>query len=127
MKSFEEKLKIEKKRIASQKTLQWMRDNPERDKQNKQRSAQKTRRLRQEAKDAFEKTPHKTMHKAIKAFCNQCPNGTSRKGFNYAPVECSQTDCPLFCFRNFNASVLDKSDEHAKHMRKVRDLKKAKT
>lgn len=120
--TFEEKLKQTRKIEASRKAKLWAKQNPDKYAHNLLKANLRAKRLRKEAQEAYKMTPHKTMHKAIKAFCNQCPNGKSRSGFNYAPVECSNTECPLFCFRNFDAVQLGKSDR-AKKMRNARKAK----
>lgn len=88
----------------SERTKQWIRNNPERYKANQTRSLQRKETMRKEAMLCIKKAQHKTPMLAIKAFCRACPNGVSRQGTNYrnAPVSCKQKTCPLFPFRNGN-------------------------
>ena len=106
----------------SERTKKWAKDNPYRNAANVARAKIRKDAMKAEAKKAYKKTPHKTAHKAIKAFCNSCPNGTSRSGFDYAPVECVKRNCPLFAYRNFNASLLGRNKDII--MSHVRDCRK---
>jgi hypothetical protein len=84
----------------SEVTKKWMKKHPERVKVTKAKKKDRKLRLRNEALCAIKKAKHKTPSKAIRAYCNLCPIGVSRSGFDYAPVECKKKKCPLYSFRN---------------------------
>lgn len=104
--------------IDSERSKKWIKDNPGRHLINTANRNARLSKLKEEAKKAYKKTPHKTPCKAIKAFCNNCANGTSRSGFDYAPVDCKVKNCALFPYRNFNPSRLTK--KIANYMGKAR-------
>ena len=110
----------------SENTKRWMTTNPEKTLTNKKNRKDRLDKLRKEAEAAFKKTPHKTLHKAVKAYCNNCEHGTSRSGFDYAPVECDKKKCPLYAYRNFDASRTNKTSRktiaYARSCRKTRHL-----
>ena len=85
---------------ASERTKKWIKEHPEQAKSHKTKSTERKLRLRDEALRVIKRAKHKTPSKAIRAYCNSCPNGVSRSGFSYAPVECKKKRCPLFPFRN---------------------------
>ena len=89
----------------SERTVQWMKDNPEKHQANKDAKQVKRDNIRADAIRAISRSLHKTPEKAIRAFCNACPVGVSRNGYYYAPVTCSKKSCPLYAFRNVNPNM----------------------
>jgi hypothetical protein len=86
----------------SERAIRWMQNNPEKHKANIDAAKERKKRRQEESIAALDKSRYKSPEKAIRHFCNLCPYGTSRSGYDLAPVDCSKTDCPLFAFRNGN-------------------------
>jgi hypothetical protein len=85
---------------GSEMTKQWMSDNPEKYEAYKQRAREKKIKQQDESILALQSAKYKTPIASIRAFCNSCPLGLSRNGYDQAPVTCFNTVCPLYAFRN---------------------------
>jgi hypothetical protein len=105
---------------ASERTKRWMKEHPERTKQLRIQRKERELAAKEDALRALKRAKYKTPDKAIRAFCNRCPNGTSRPGFPLAPVTCHKKSCPLYPFRNCNPSMVKKARKHKQDMAKVR-------
>lgn len=86
----------------SQRTKEWMRDNPEKAKALQESQRERKVALQNEAIDAWKHSPYKTMGIAIRAFCHSCPHGTFSRDTPKSPVFCDKKGCPLFPYRNGN-------------------------
>jgi len=84
----------------SERMMKWLRDNPKKAQALKERERAKKIARQDESIAAWNKARYKSPVFAIRAFCNACPIGVSRCGFDRAPVSCEKTACPLYCFRN---------------------------
>ena len=100
-----------------ERTLKWLKANPEKAKANKVRYQERKEASHKEGLKNIKRSKYKTPMPAIKAFCRECPKGSSRKGKNYlnAIVTCREKKCPLYAFRNGNPTRRKLSRKHCSH------------
>jgi hypothetical protein len=78
---------------ANERTMQWMRDNPEKYEALKRRERAKKVARQNEAIAAWRKSRFKTPLAAIRGFCRVCQNGCAN-------------ECPLYAYRYGDARMI---------------------
>ena len=93
-------LMLKIKMTASERTMLWIKNNPDKVQALKQRQRSKKIATQNESLAAWDVSIFKTPNTAIRGFCHQCDKGYSLRGDAKSIVYCEHDTCPLFAYRN---------------------------